>query len=152
MTITEMLETVRDCKSPGMEFYTYSLTRDHIEGDHYFLQVEFDAYNGWDQTTTRQKGRKWLLSEHMTRNEVVQTCFLAVMTAAEHEVRENFRYKGRAIFGPHWDPNVLWKMSRRENLDLRVAEHIVDIVEDAQHSSMGRKMISLKDTENDPTL
>lgn len=147
MTITQMIDIVNDCKSPGMEFYTYSLTRDHIEGDHYYLQVEFDSYNSWDQTTTKQKGRKWLLSEHMTKNEIVQTCFLAVMTAVEHELRENFRYKGRPIFGPHWDPNVLWEMSRKRNLDLRterVAEHIVDMVEDAQHSSIGRKRINLR--------
>lgn len=45
--------------------------------------------------------RKWLLSEHMTRSEIVQTALKAVLTAAEHEAREKFKYKGHAVFGPH---------------------------------------------------
>lgn len=53
------------------------------------------------------KGRKWLLSEHMTDGEVVQTAFLAAMTAIEHEARETFKYKGQAVFDPHYDINKL---------------------------------------------
>ena len=48
-------------------------------------------------------GRKWMLSRHMTVSEVVQTAFKAVMTALEHEARENFKYRGAAIFGPHFN-------------------------------------------------
>ena len=47
------------------------------------------------------RGRKWLLSDHMTEGEVVQTCLMAVLAAEEHEAREAFEYKGKAIFGPH---------------------------------------------------
>jgi len=48
-------------------------------------------------------GRKWRLSEHMTDGEIVQTAFLAIMTALEHEARERFTYKGQRVFGPHLD-------------------------------------------------
>lgn len=47
--------------------------------------------------------RKWLLSKHMTDGEIVQTAFKAIMTAMEHEVREQFTYKGVSVFDPHYD-------------------------------------------------
>lgn len=60
------------------------------------------------------KGRKWLISEHMTEGEVVQTMFKAVMTAIEHEARELFLYKGLPIFDPHYDLEKLVEMRSSE--------------------------------------
>lgn len=34
------------------------------------------------------KGRKWFLSPHMCKSEVVQTAFMAIMAYNEHELRE----------------------------------------------------------------
>ncbi|SRR5258708_17168739 len=56
------------------------------------------------------KGRKWRLSENMTRSEIAQTALKAVLTAVEHEAREHFLYKGRAIFGPHHNVDLLWNL------------------------------------------
>lgn len=60
-----------------------------------YLQVQFtdDGH--------LHKGRKWVLSQHMTDSEVVQTALLAVLVAEEHEAREHFEYMGQAIYGPH---------------------------------------------------
>jgi hypothetical protein len=33
------------------------------------------------------------------------------MTAEEHETREVFRYRGRAIFGPHLSVEALWEIA-----------------------------------------
>lgn len=52
-------------------------------------------------------GRKWRLSPQMTDGEVVQTAFLALMTALEHEAREKFKFRGVAVFGPHFDIDAL---------------------------------------------
>jgi hypothetical protein len=49
------------------------------------------------------KGRKWFLSEHMTDGEVVQTALVACLAASEHEIREQFKYRGVSIFDPHYD-------------------------------------------------
>lgn len=57
---------------------------------------------------TPQSGRKWLVSKWAVAGEVLQTAFMAVLTFEEHEVRENFRYKGRAVFGPHLTLTALW--------------------------------------------
>lgn len=53
------------------------------------------------------RGRKWFLSPYMTRSEVVQTAFLAVMVAIEHETRATFTYQGEAIFSPHYNVDRL---------------------------------------------
>ena len=54
-----------------------------------------------------QRTRKWLLSAHMTRGELVQTAFKCVLTSMEHEAREQFTYRGAPIFGPHFDVDEL---------------------------------------------
>lgn len=68
-----------------------------------YLQVEFDGCCNVTGEPILWKGRKWRLSPHMTKSEIVQTAFLAILIASEHEVREQFRFRGRAIFGPHFD-------------------------------------------------
>lgn len=55
------------------------------------------------QPTAPWRGRKWLLSEHMTDGEIVQTAFMATLAAVEHEVRELFLYRGLAVLDPHYD-------------------------------------------------
>ncbi|PTS86452.1 hypothetical protein DBR00_02535 [Pseudomonas sp. HMWF032] len=58
------------------------------------------------------KGRHWLLSPHMTEGEIVQTAWLALQVAMEHEMRENFRYKGAMVFGPHFDICALAELAK----------------------------------------
>lgn len=52
-------------------------------------------------------GRKWRLSQFMTKSEVVQTALVAYLSWVEHEARESFKYKGWAIFGPHFNVDSL---------------------------------------------
>jgi hypothetical protein len=68
-----------------------------------YLQVEFKAPCSKTGKVESWKGRKWQLSRYMTKGEIVQTCFKAILTAVEHEVRENFRVKGAMVFNPHLD-------------------------------------------------
>lgn len=84
----------------------------------YHLQVKFRADGGeWS-------GRKWRLSQHMTRSEVVQTALTAVLAAEEHEAREKFLFRGQAIYGPHFDCVKLWQLAAGGDaaLDVRVAQ------------------------------
>jgi hypothetical protein len=68
-----------------------------------YLQIECDDRCNVTGEPLRWKGRKWLLSQHMTDGEVVQTAFKAILTAMEHEIRERFTYRGVSIFDPHYD-------------------------------------------------
>ena len=67
----------------------------------------------------RQNGRKWLISQHATRSEIVQTAFKAVLTALEHETREQFLYRGQAVFGPHFDVDSLAALALARRFDER---------------------------------
>jgi hypothetical protein len=72
-----------------------------------FLQVRFWALDAATKEPALQSGRKWPLSPHMTKSEIVQTALKAVLTALEHEAREDFTYRGKPIFGPHFDVDFL---------------------------------------------
>lgn len=80
-----------------------------MEGNAFVLQLQVEGLCNRSGEPLTWRSRKWRLSRHMTKSEVVQTAFLAVLTAAEHEVREQFRYRGVAVFGPHF--NVEWLAS-----------------------------------------
>lgn len=58
-----------------------------------------------------QMSRRWLIRPEASRSEIVQTAFKCVLTALEHETREQFLYNGRAVFGPHYDVDALWELS-----------------------------------------
>lgn len=87
----------------------------HVEerGENIYLQVRFSEQCLCTKQLSPQAGRKWILSKWMTKSEVVTTAFKAVMTAEEHEIREKFRYRGRMIFGPHFDIEALWEAAPR---------------------------------------
>ncbi len=88
-----------------------------MDDNRVYLQVQFDGIDTFTDTKEVQHGRKWLLSPHMTKNEIVQTAFKAVLTAMEHEVRESFFYRDKRIFGPHFDVDALWEIADR--IDVR---------------------------------
>ncbi len=73
-----------------------------------YLQIRAIGDDNVTGGRTVWKGRKWFLSPHMTRSEIVNTVFKAVLTAVEHEAREQFLYRGRSIFDPHYDVDQLW--------------------------------------------
>lgn len=91
-----------DVEYPGLNFEI------HAHVGYFYLQVV--CPNGSCNVTGEDytwKGRKWLLSVHMTKGEFVQTCLMAVLTALEHEAREKFKYKGQSVFDPHYDIDSL---------------------------------------------
>jgi hypothetical protein len=112
MTRREMLMVLNDVEFRDWIFYL-------APGEDY-LQVKFFEHDKTNPDTglpTLQHGRKWKLSKHMTKSELVLTAFKAILTAVEHEVREEFRYKGRAILGPHIDVDKLYEVA--DDYDVR---------------------------------
>lgn len=82
---------------------------------YFHLRVACDGVDNETGEPTRWQGRKWSLSKHMTDGEVVQTAFLAARVADEHELREQFTYKGETIFNPHYDIDRLVDLRRSAN-------------------------------------
>lgn len=77
------------------------------------LRVKFLARDAEGEETRPYYGRWWRLSYHMVKGEIVQTALKAVLTALEHEAREEFLYRDRAVFGPHLDIDALWEIADR---------------------------------------
>ena len=85
-----------------------------------YLRVRFAGPCHTTGTLQEWEGRKWFLSSPTSKSEIVQTAFKAVITALEHEARETFKYKGEAIFGPHFDCDLLVELCKRsDTLDAR---------------------------------
>lgn len=78
-------------------------------GDGFAMKWTFPALAGDPRRIEigRQHGRKWYISRHATASEVIQTVLAALLAAVEHEAREAFLYRGRAIFAPHYHADVL---------------------------------------------
>lgn len=77
------------------------------------LRVEFDAPDSDSGEISEQRGRRWLLEPGTSRSQVVQTALAAVLAAVEHEAREDFRYRGQPVYGPHPDVEALHEFIRR---------------------------------------
>lgn len=106
MGLAQLREILRHVAHPE---FTYQPL---YEDGNYFLRV---VCQGADNTTGQPfkwHGRKWRLSAHMTDGEVVQTAFLATLTAIEHETRERFTFLGQAVFDPHYDIYALVKLHK----------------------------------------
>lgn len=71
-----------------------------------------------------QECREWLIDlRKATPSDIVQTALRAAIDAQEHEVREQFRYKGKRIYGPHFNPESLVELARfKKNLSLKESE------------------------------
>lgn len=103
MTLNDFRDILGACSFPGCQFKLG--TEDNWRP---YLQIVADETSC--ARTGRPliwAGRKWRLSPHMTRSEVVQTALMAVLAASEHEARERFRYRDRPIFAPHFNVDRL---------------------------------------------
>lgn len=105
MTFDDMCGVVADCR---YQDYAFKVAKDG-RGEIYLqgLYEEPDTVSG---VTDVQYTRRWLLSPEMTKSEIVQTVFKLVLTSAEHRVREWFKYRGYAVYGPHYDVDALHEL------------------------------------------
>jgi hypothetical protein len=90
----------------------------HLGQDQSRLFVQVRQSNGKCNVTGidgfEWNGRKWLVTQHMTDSEFVQTVFKACLTAVEHEVREQFLYQDVSVFDPHYDLDRLVELRKSE--------------------------------------
>ncbi len=84
-----------------------------------YLQIQFYDICSISKKKEIQKCRKWQLSYHMVRSEVVRTAYKALLAAVEHEAAENFKYKGARIFNPHFDLDNMVDFCKKENISVR---------------------------------
>lgn len=113
-----MVKTIADLASILQEI-TFEDWRYRIGQDKdgvFWVQCAFVAPDNDTGLPAEQRGRKWRISQWMTKDEVVQTCLLATIKAVEHEVRERFKYRGHAIFHTHLPIDLLWQIAEQKSL------------------------------------
>lgn len=114
LTLDEMRAIVAQ-----VNFRNFVFSVNHRAGVLFYLKatfIEADIVTGKPEI---QHTRKWLLSEHMTKSEIVQTCFKLVTTAIEHSTREGFTYDGLRVYGPHFDVDALAELCSDRRFDCR---------------------------------
>lgn len=87
--------------------------------EHYYLQAIFEAPDNHTGIIELQYCRKWQLSLHMTKSEVVRTAYKAVLAAEEHEVGEHFKYRDQLVYCPHMDVDVYVEAMEKNRVDVR---------------------------------
>lgn len=110
----EIRAVLEEVGYPGHSFRVGALA-----GGASFLQITYAEADVETGQMEEQRGRKWFISEHATRGEVVQTALKAALTSAEHRVREHFTYKGERIFGPHFDLDALVELASAGRIQRR---------------------------------
>lgn len=113
MTITEVRDILKHVSFPG-----YTFVAAHNASGRY-LQASYMEADIISGKMVEQKTRKWQLSEHMVKSEIVQTAFKCILTSAEHTVREHFKYRDERVYGPHFDVEALVDLCRAKKLDYR---------------------------------
>lgn len=114
MTLPELADILANCRFGDWTFVCIK------NDDTLYLRVCADTVDNVTGGRLSWCGRKWHVSSHATKSEVVQTAFKAVMTALEHEARERFQYRGRAVLGPHFDVDCLWNLADGKHEDIRL--------------------------------
>lgn len=114
MTLKDMKDVIANVEYKDWNIGVY------MDEERPYLQVKFYDRCRFSQTVNVQTGRKWFLSFHMCKNEIVNTAFKAILAAEEHEVRERFRYRDQVIYGPHFDVDALAELcAGGKHLDYR---------------------------------
>lgn len=72
-------------------------------GEGFLMEVCLTAIDPKIAEPPERFGRKWYVSKFSTKSEIVQTALKAVLHAIEHDAREQFRYRGEAIFSSQFD-------------------------------------------------
>lgn len=92
-------------------------------GDHY-VQIECIRMDVITKKVGPGRSGKYWPSPHSTRNEIVQAIFGLYKGYWEHEARENFKYRGKRVYGPHMDVDAIWEVATR--VDVRSLKHVED--------------------------
>jgi hypothetical protein len=79
--------------------------------DSYHVAASYDEPDVLSGEDAVQTTRWWPINPEWTKDQIVQTLFKCVLTSHEHRVREHFLYKGRPVFGPHFELDKLWEIA-----------------------------------------
>lgn len=113
LTYNECVDILDECRCEPYQIGIYHFKR-RANDEGWYLQVrkwrkDVDSGDmGWGN------GAKLYVSPYSTPEELRQKALGACIAYAEHEVREAFTWRGRQIFGPHMDHDLLWEAASKK--------------------------------------
>jgi len=87
---------------------------DKINGSRVYIQLGYWSRCCKTGNEENWKSRKWYLSEFMTDDEIIKTCYSAFRMCIEHEILEGFKVDGKILFNPHINFEKLLEISTEE--------------------------------------
>lgn len=87
-------------------------------GGGFYIQLRYEEPDINTGEVSTQYCRKWYISKHSTKSEIVQTVLKACLTSVEHMVREHFRYQGVPVLTPHYDIDLLVQLHHEHEGDV----------------------------------
>lgn len=81
--------------------FRFCVKTDQVHGGRNYIQLHFTSPCTIDGHIEEWGSRKYYLSEYMTEDEIVKTCFMAAKQCVEHEVMEGFKFDNKIVFNPH---------------------------------------------------
>lgn len=105
LTLSDVREILDDVECGDFRF---RLT----ENEHgMFLQAELWRENVNTGEWEWGRGGKSYISPYSAENELIQRALGSCLAFVEHEVREHFKWRGRAIYNPHIDHKKQWEIA-----------------------------------------
>jgi hypothetical protein len=96
------------------EIYRFSDSLHSYREPRIYIQVQYTATCNKTGFTDKWHGRKWYLSEYMTDDEVIKTCYVACEAVVKHEIMEGFKVDDIILFNPHINYEKLLEISDYE--------------------------------------
>jgi hypothetical protein len=100
----QWLKAVKSVVS-GVKYPGYNFVVAIEYGEAVTVRVSYDAIISSESggVTSHQTmiGRPWVIEFGCHPIQIVQTCFLALLTSIEHRTRESFTWQGMPIMHPH---------------------------------------------------
>lgn len=97
----------------GIQFFIV-VAEDKVHGGRIYVQASYESPCTNSGEIQEWKGRKYYLSEFMTEDEVIKTCYVAFEQTVKHEVMEGFKVDNIILFNPHINFEELLKVSHKE--------------------------------------
>lgn len=88
--------------SVGHTRYPFKFRADRVGAQYNLIQVWIEAVRPCNLSGVldEQIGRPWLIQGQDSDDAILNTLLLAVLTFEEHEIREGFKFDGKALYEP----------------------------------------------------
>ncbi|WP_444943942.1 hypothetical protein ACJJIK_01280 [Microbulbifer sp. ZKSA006] len=128
-----------------------------------YIQVGIIGYDNYRSIESQPSkkivyGRKWRVEPHLPSSEIIQTAYLALQKAREHEVRELFKlHKKEKVTTPFSTHHDLPLMAKYQGMFVNIREPasesvVIQSLEDLRYDGASLKLVEITPVNGGPWL